>query len=157
MDDVAHILWSIIIFYNYSWWIAALFGILPDILAFVPFYTYKFLKGNIKNVNDVQPNHNIAFYKKWVTQVYDATHSVPVAILVIAICTFLFGYHLEYWAMIIHILADIPSHRRAWFGTKIFWPFSNFQFNGTSWATRDFMLANYTGLALVYAIRLFGF
>jgi hypothetical protein len=58
--------------------------------------------------------------------------------------------------MLVHILVDAPSHRRSWFGTQLFWPFSRYQFNGVSWATREYMLGNYTALALVYGLRLFG-
>ena len=156
MDDIAHILWSIVIYYHHNWIVAAFFGILPDILVFVPFYVMKFLNKKLQSVEDTKPKGNIAFYNKWVPKLYDVTHSIPVALVIITSCTLIFGYHIEYWAMIIHILVDIPSHERKWFGTKIFWPFSHFQFNGGSWATRDFMLANYTCIVLAYSVRLFG-
>ena len=157
MDDIAHVLWSIAIYYHYNWLLAAIFGILPDVFVFTPFYVVKFFTGKIKSVEDCKPKNNIKFYNKWVPPMYNITHSVVVALVFIVLCSFVFGYHIEYWAMCIHILVDIPSHERAWFGTKIFWPFSHYQFNGGSWATRDFMLANYTCIALVYSIRLFGF
>lgn len=157
MDDIAHILWSVVIYYHYNFWLAALFGILPDILVFGPFYILKLLAGKIKTVEDAKPKGDMRFYNKWVSKLYDITHSAPVAIAIITACSLIWGYHIEYWAMVIHIIVDIPSHDRSWFGTRIFWPFSKFQFNGGSWATRDFMIANYTCIALAYMVRLFGF
>lgn len=157
MDDIAHILWSIVIFYHYDWWLAAAFGILPDLLVFAPFYLIKLAKGKIKRIEDTRPKRDIRFYNTWVPPLYDMTHSIPIALAFIAVCSFLFGYHVEYFAMIIHIIVDIPSHPKQWFGTKLFWPFTKYQLNGGSWATRDFMLANYTCIALAYMVRLFGF
>lgn len=156
MDDIAHILWSIVIFYHGNWVLAALFGILPDVFVFIPFYIAKFLKGRLRSFEDCKPKGDVQFYNKWVLPMYNITHSLVVSLTLIAVLSATFGYHDEYWAMIIHILVDIPSHQRAWFGTKILWPFTHWQFNGGSWATRDFMLANYTCIALTYSIRLFG-
>ncbi len=156
MDDIAHILWSIVIFYHYDWWLAALFGILPDILVFVPFYLAKISTGNVRSTSDLKPKSNIAFYSRWVLPMYNWTHSLLFVAFVITVCSMIFGYHVEFWAMLIHVLVDVPSHQRQWFGTKLLYPFSHWQFNGGSWATRDFMLCNYACIALAYSIRLFG-
>jgi hypothetical protein len=156
MDDIAHILWSIVIYYHYDWWVAALFGVLPDLLVFVPFYMAKILSGKVRRLEDLKPHSNIRYYEKWVQPMYNITHSLVFVLSVIGLCTLLFGYNVAYWAMLVHILVDIPSHERRWFGNMLFWPFSRWQFNGGSWATRNFMLANYTCLALAYGIRLFG-
>jgi hypothetical protein len=156
MDDIAHILWSIVIYYHHSWFLAGLFGILPDIIVFVPFYTAKILSGKIRSFEQAKPKSDMQFYTKWVTPLYTITHSLLFVGLFVGACSLAFGYRLEYWAMLIHVLVDIPSHQRQWFGTKLFWPFHNWQFNGGNWATRDFMLANYTGIALAYCIRIFG-
>lgn len=156
MDDIAHVLWSIVIYYHYDWWLAALFGVLPDLLAFFPFYARKFMRGKLRRADDVKPNYDINFYSKWVGWLYDATHSIFLVVTIIGACTLAFGYHIEYWAMLIHVLVDVPSHRRQWFGTRLLWPISRWQFNGVSWATREFLLANYTCIALAFSIRLFG-
>lgn len=156
MDDIAHILWSIVIFYHGSWLLAALFGVLPDLLVFVPFYVMKAVKGKVRSVNDLKPKYDIAFYNKIVPAAYTITHSLVFVLGTVFVCSALFGYRTEYWALLVHVLVDAPSHRRSWFGTTLFWPFSTWQFNGVSWATRDFMLANYTAIAIAYGIRLFG-
>lgn len=157
MDDIAHILWSIAIYYHGNWLLAAFFGILPDVLVFLPFYSVKLISGKIKSFEDAKPKHNVRFYNKWVLPYYGVVHSLVFVGFTVLVCSLLFGYHVEYWAMLVHVLVDVPSHVRSWFGTKLFWPFSQWQFNGGSWAARDFMLANYTCIALVYGLRLFGF
>lgn len=156
MDDIGHILWSIALYYHHDWLLAALFGVLPDILVFVPFYAAKLAKGKVRSANDLKPKYDIGFYNKWVPRGYAITHSLLFFALILLSCSFIFGYRVEYWAMLVHILVDAPSHRRSWFGTQLFWPFSKYQFNGVSWATREYMLANYTALALVFGLRLFG-
>jgi hypothetical protein len=157
MDDIAHTLWSIAIFYQHEWWIAALFGILPDILVFAPFFIRKILFGRVRSVSDLTPKKDIYFFERWVLPMYSVTHSLVFVAFVVAACTHFFGYRVEYWAMLVHVLMDVPSHKRSWFGTKLLWPFSGWQFNGGDWPARDFMLANYTCIATVYAIRLFGY
>jgi hypothetical protein len=157
MDDIAHILWSVAIFYHQSWLLAALFGILPDLLVFLPFFARKVLTGKVQTVRDLNPKKDVQFFSKWVVPWYSVTHSLLFVGFTVALCTVLFGYRVEYWAMLVHVLVDVPSHKRSWFGTKLFWPFSHWQFNGGDWPARDFMLANYTSLALVYGIRLFAY
>jgi hypothetical protein len=156
MDDIAHVLWSIVIFYHYDWWVAALFGILPDLLVFVPFYLVRLKQGRIKRVKDAAPKSDVHFYERWVVPWYGVTHSLFFVLLVIGGCSLVFGYNVAYWAMLIHVLVDVPSHKREPFGTKLFWPFSQWRWNGGTWATRDFMLANYTCIAMAYGIRLWG-
>lgn len=156
MDDIAHILWSIVIFYHHNWLLAAVFGILPDLFVFLPFYLLKFAHGKVKSVEDLKPGGDVAFYNQWVPRLYDVTHSLLVMSALLGVLTLIFGWHVAYLAAIVHIIVDIPSHERKWFGTKIWWPLSHFQFNGGSWATRDFMLANYTCIATAFGIRLFG-
>ncbi len=157
MDDIAHVLWSIALFYHYDWWLAAIFGVLPDLVAFIPFYARRIILHRVRRVQDLRPKlYDVSFYPRWVSFLYNATHSIFVILAVIGVCSWLFSYRVEYWAMLIHVLVDIPSHRRQWFGTKILWPFSHWQFDGVSWASKDFMLANYTAIALVFGVRLFG-
>ncbi len=156
MDDLAHVLWSVAIFYHHAWWIAVLFGILPDLLVFVPFFIRKLMSGTVRSVADLNPKKDVKFFAKWVLPLYSITHSLIFVCGIVLVSSLLFGYHIEYWAMLVHVLVDVPSHKRSWFGTKLFWPFHNWQFNGGDWAARDFMLANYTALALVYAILLLG-
>jgi hypothetical protein len=157
VDDIAHILWSVAIYYHGEWWVAAVFGILPDLLVFVPFFFRKITTTRVRSLDDLNPKKDIAFFERWVLPWYGVTHSLVFVLATVGACSLLFGYRVEYWAMLIHVLMDIPSHPRSWFGTKLFWPFSQWQFNGGDWPARDFMLANYTAISAVYGVRLLGF
>ena len=50
----------------------------------------------------------------------------------------------------LHVLMDIPSHHAGRFGTPFLWPLSSYQFNGTSWGQRWFMILNWSAIAAAY-------
>lgn len=52
----------------------------------------------------------------------------------------------------LHILTDIPTHRRAFFPTPFLWPFSNYTVDAISWANPWFFFANLVALAVVYVV-----
>jgi len=87
----------------------------------------------------------------YVHTLYDITHS-----LVIFAAIFLFIWLVRrraYWLFAgwgFHILIDIFSHSDKFFPTPILFPFSNFHFDGISWAEPVFMLINYSLLIVVY-------
>lgn len=52
------------------------------------------------------------------------------------------------WAM--HILIDIPTHTIGFFATPFLFPLSDWKFNGLSWRTPWFFMANYFLMLCVY-------
>jgi len=50
----------------------------------------------------------------------------------------------------LHILMDIPTHAKAFYPTPVFWPLSNWTFDGIPWATPWFILLNYSLLLVMY-------
>lgn len=53
----------------------------------------------------------------------------------------------------LHVLMDIPTHSMEFYPTPIFWPLSNWKFDGVAWAQAWFMALNY-GLLLAAALAL---
>jgi hypothetical protein len=53
------------------------------------------------------------------------------------------------WAL--HIVCDIPTHGTDYFPTPFLWPLATPFVDGLTWATPEFMIANYACIAGVYA------
>lgn len=149
MDIFAHGLWSFAVFHRKKYkWLAALFGILPDILSFGVLFIIYLLTGSIPRG---PPQLNTI--PKLIFSAYNITHSFIVFILVfvlIYIFTKKWFWPLTAWA--IHILIDIPTHSFRFFPTPFLWPISNYMVDGISWATPWFMVLNYSGLLIVFIL-----
>jgi hypothetical protein len=48
---------------------------------------------------------------------------------------------------LLHLLMDVPSHSLAFYPTPIFWPLSDWRFNGLVWNQPAFLLADYVSLS----------
>ncbi len=59
-------------------------------------------------------------------------------------------------AWLLHILIDIPTHKRAFFAPQFLTPLSHFNVDGISWGTKWFMLLNYGSIAVFLVLRLTG-
>jgi len=155
MDTLAHGLWGGAAFgqKNHSWRWAFLLGMCPDLFSFGPFF--------LTHLGDIgerwaQGHHGppdprtIPLY---VYHSYNVTHSLVVFALLMAIAWKLYGkrsWPMAAWGL--HILCDIPTHSTRFFPTPYLWPLPTPFFNGHSWGNGPFMLANYSSLALVYAV-----
>ena len=149
MDIFAHALWTYALFrlfnkkkYAIS---GAIFGVLPDIVAFVPFFFYMI-------INHVKFQKDTSIFPHYTIAVYSITHS-----FIIFLITFIMAYLILRkiaWPLLgwgLHILIDIPSHTIDFFPTPFLWPFSNLTINGISWANHYFMIINYSLIVLVYS------
>ena len=144
MDVFAHILWSYILFHSSGYvWLAVLFGILPDLLSWTIFMFYPHKSGfNWKNPD-------FSRVPKWVFTLYGVTHSLfVIAAVFIAVFLIFKTIPIYLLAWPLHVLVDIPTHRRDFLPTPLLWPFSDYAFPGISWANRYFMVANYSLIAL---------
>ncbi|MBI2658330.1 hypothetical protein HYX08_06590 [Candidatus Woesearchaeota archaeon] len=149
MDTLAHGLWSYAIFHKKRYvWLAALFGVLPDILSFGILFMLNLVNGSFHNgwpTLDSLPG--------WLFSAYNFTHSLVMFIAVFALVYLIskkWLWPLAAWA--IHILIDIPTHSFGFFPTPFLWPLSDYKFDGISWGTPWFMLANYSALTAVFII-----
>ena len=169
MDIFSHALWGALPYRylnikrkreKFNLWVAAFWGIFPDLFAFAIPFAYvlagillgKIPLGQFPHPASVEPlstTLNAIFHLT--ANLYHFSHSLIIFFAVVGLiywCT-----RKIYWPMgawLLHILIDIPSHSYAFYPTPIFWPLSSWKFNGISWATPWFMIANYSALAIVY-------
>lgn len=52
----------------------------------------------------------------------------------------------------VHVLMDIPTHSGLLYPTLFLWPLSDWYFDGHSWGTLWFMIANYSCLLMVFLL-----
>ena len=154
MDILSHGLWGGIAFGRSnrpSFWLAFVVGLAPDLLSFGILYGAVTL--GMADAPDFShgtpPESTIPQY---VHQLYNVTHSFLVFLLV-----FLLVWHLhrqplwELAAWGLHVLVDVPTHSFAFFPTPVFWPLSNWKFDGWQWMTPVILVSNYVLLAVCYA------
>jgi hypothetical protein len=55
----------------------------------------------------------------------------------------------------IHVLMDIPTHSGMLYPTLFLWPLSDWYYDGNSWGTMWFMIANYSCLLIVFILLRF--
>jgi hypothetical protein len=55
----------------------------------------------------------------------------------------------------IHVLMDIPTHSGMLYPTLFLWPLSDWYYDGNSWGTLWFMVANYSCLLIVFMLLRF--
>jgi len=98
-----------------------------------------------KNGFNWKKKPDLSLIPKWVFTLYGITHSLFVISLVFLFVFLIFQtipIYLLAWP--IHVLMDIPTHRKDFLPTPFLWPFSNYAFPGISWGTKKFMITNYT-------------
>jgi len=151
MDIFAHLLWSYIAFHKTRQkFLAVLFGILPDILSFGPFFLMNFFsESQVFGKPDLLSIPNYVFLS------YNLTHSLIIALIVILfvfVITKKIYYFLLAWPL--HIFIDIFTHTKEFFPTPFLYPISDFKIGFISWANPIFMLINYILIfsCLIYII-----
>ncbi len=150
MDTLAHGLWTYAIFHKTkSSKLAVLFGVLPDLISFTPFFITRIISNQFKG----RPNS--AGIPNFITSSYNFTHSLIIAIVAIILITLImrkFYTFLLGWPL--HILIDIPTHETTFFPTPFLYPISDLRISGISWGRPEMLAVNYLTLALVYAFLL---
>lgn len=146
MDTLSHGLWGGIAFgrkRRLDFWIAFLFGVLPDILSFGVFISGSWLgifdHPDFSSGKHPDPSEIPAF----VHISYDITHSLVIFLLVLA--AVLLIRKKIYWPMFawpLHILYDIPTHSSEFFPTPFLWPVSDFHVNGIAWSNPVIFIPN---------------
>ena len=139
MDTFAHAFWSYIIFSRSEFvWLAVLFGVLPDIFSWTIYMFY-----SKKGFNWKKPN--LKLIPKWVFTLYGITHSAFIIGLVFSFVFIIFQHiPIFLFAWPLHVLIDIPTHKKDFLPTPFLWPFSKYAFPGISWDTKKFMITNYS-------------
>jgi hypothetical protein len=148
MDIVAHGLWGGVVFgWRRKFFWAFLFGVLPDLLAFGPYFLYTLITGTL-----AMGKPEISAVPSFVFISYDISHSLIVAVLLLLLVRFVISkkYAISFLAYPLHILLDIPSHDRAFFPTPFLYPLSDFVIDGIPWSNPYFMAFNYLSLTTAF-------
>lgn len=160
MDVISHALWSAAAFLNYNPWLAVLAGVLPDIIPFATLTSYQIIKkepfrahhfGSMKARYHEYPQS----LRDFAERSYKITHSLIISTATILVTWILFGIQVWMLAWTLHILIDIPLHKKSFFGTQIFWPISNWAFDGIYWSNPRVLLLNALALIITWAVILF--
>ena len=160
MDTLSHGLWGGALFgekQNGLWKWAFFWGAAPDLFSFGPFFlthfpTILYRWASHQRLEPPDPR----IIPAYVYHAYNVTHSLVIWGLVFAAVWMIrrtLPWVLGAWGF--HILCDIPTHSTRFFPTPYLWPFPTPLVNGRSWARPRFMLANYSLIALTYAIIYF--
>jgi hypothetical protein len=154
MDVVAHGFWGGALFWRSGrrrFFAALVIGMAPDLLSFGVFHVTHpgWILSRLAGQTSGPPA--LSILPTYVFHSYNVTHSL----VVWTTSSLLFWLLMKRppWllgAWLLHILCDIPTHTTAYFPTPYLWPFSTPFVNGISWATPEFMIANYFCLIAVY-------
>lgn len=141
-------------------WRIALWGIFPDVFAFAPGFVWFFWNiafggmtfANLPRPENVEPaSRDTLPIFRITSMLYNFSHSLPIFLIVIAIIVVLLRrVPWEIGGWLLHILMDIPTHSYRFYPTPFLWPLSSWKFNGFSWGTPWFIVANYSTLAIIY-------
>lgn len=91
----------------------------------------------------------------WSHHLHCVLHSglvAAVVTLVLALFTGRFWLPLAGWWS--HIVIDVFAHSRNFYPSPVFYPLSDWGYDGLAWNTPAFMIANYLALAVVWTLLL---
>ncbi len=134
-----------------NYWLALLFGMGPDLLAFGPFFLINFFKFESWFGGKFGPPDPTTI-PNFVHSVYNATHSLIIYALFFGLLWWLgkksFAKLTLAWPL--HILVDIPTHSAEFFPTPFLWPVSDFFIDGISWARPIIFIPNVIIILAIY-------
>jgi membrane-bound metal-dependent hydrolase YbcI (DUF457 family) len=93
---------------------------------------------------------------QWLFIAYNTMHSfvtASVAIFIVSRWRKDIAFAMCGW--LFHIVLDFPFHTKEYFPTKIFYPISDFFFDGVSWGSPYVWYPNAAGLVVLYLFRYF--
>ena len=140
MDFFAHGLWSYIFFHKIKKPLyAVLFGLLPDVISWVPYFFYRILTGQETGRPIVE------LIPPWAFLLYNIGHSLIIAAFVLLmVYLVLRKVPLYLYAWPVSIVIDVLTHRREFLPTPFLWPWSDWKFPGISWGNPLFLVVNYS-------------
>lgn len=143
MDTLSHGLWGFALAHRWKFaWTAFFFGVLPDLLAFVPHFILEHKHFGKPALTDIG---------EYTFIMYNLTHSFVIfAIVFVLVYLITKKWFLPMLAWPLHTLMDIPTHELSFFPTPYLWPFPTPLVDGFSWAQPWFMALNIVALILVY-------
>ena len=152
MDTISHALWGKGLFgYRKYRFFSLFFGAIPDLLSF-GLYFFINLLFNPSNLKFGKPV--LEDLPNWLFIAYDFSHSIVIAFIFI-IVTYLYNKDLCFpmLAWPFHIILDFFTHSIDYFSTPIFWPISNYRFDGISWSNPAIMVTNIIFIFMIFIYR----
>ena len=150
MDTLSHALWGKGLFgYRGHGKIAILFGSMPDLCSFGILFLLRIINNTF---NSAEPN--IQDIPNWIVFNYNITHSFVTAFLFISIM-YRFNKKIAF-AMLawpFHIVLDFPFHTKEYFPTQLFFPISDFSFDGIHWSNPEVWFPNLAGIIILFIYR----
>lgn len=152
MDTFSHALWGRGLFgYRGRPWLALFFGAMPDLFSFGILLTVRIFSGNFQLGGGPPSLDTIPW---WVFINYDISHSFVSAFLCIWIVNrYRKDIAFAMWAWPFHILLDFPFHSKEFFPTKLFYPLTNFSFDGIPWSRPEIWFPNLAGIIILFIYR----
>ena len=152
MDTFSHALWGKGLFgYRKFRWFSILFGAFPDLFSFGVYFIYNLI---INPTSMKMGKPELSEIPNWVFTLYDFSHSLIIALFFVLIVYKInknFSFPMLAWPF--HILIDIFTHSREYFPTPIFWPISDYRFDGIPWSNPYVFLLNVIGIFLIFIYR----
>lgn len=155
MDILSHGLYGGVAFGRKSkknYFIAFLFGVLPDLVAFGPFFIAAFLGLTSFPTGRIEPPSTNVI-PSYVSSIYDASHSLVIYALFFAILWVIgkvdFAKLTLGWPL--HILIDMPLHTKDFFPTPFLWPLANVEIDGIPWSMPYIFIPNVVLLVTIYS------
>ena len=152
MDTFSHALYGKGFFgYRKYRWASFLFGALPDLSSFGVYFLVQ-LFSNFYKLKYGRPS--IEEIPIWVIELYNISHSLITAFVFIAIVYFVkkdLSWPMLAWP--VHIIIDLFTHSIEFFPTPIFWPLSNYRFDGIPWSNIYVFITNIIMIFLIFFYR----
>lgn len=150
MDTLSHTLWG----YGLFGWkryaaIATLFGAMPDLISFGAYMALQIAQGSW---HPGPPPLNTL--PAWLFTSYAFGHSFLISLSVVGLVALWrkpIAFAMLAWPF--HIVLDFPFHSLKYFATPIFWPLSDFKFDGIPWSHWYIWLPNVAGLIVLFYYR----
>jgi len=153
MDTLSHALWGKGLFgYRKYKWYALFFGAIPDMLSFGTYFLFNIIT-NPKDIKMGKPL--LSEIPNWVFQLYDFSHSIIIASIFIIIIYKLnkeLSFCMLAWPF--HIMLDFFTHSIQYFPTPIFWPISDYKFDGIPWSNPNVWFLNVLCIILIFIYRI---
>ena len=90
----------------------------------------------------------------WVFGLYDFSHSLVISLIFILIVYRInkdFCFPMLAWPF--HIILDFFTHSIQYFPTPIFWPISNYRFDGIPWSNPIILVVNIVCIFILFIYR----
>ena len=151
MDTLSHALWGKGLFgYRKYRWYSFLFGALPDLFSFGIYFIHSIFFSSSPVIG--RPTRSEI--PEWVYSLYDISHSMVIASIVIFIAYKInkeFAFPMLAWPA--HIILDFFTHSIEFFPTPILWPISDFKFDGIPWSNPIIFFTNVLLIFLLFIYR----